>query len=102
MNVPISFHVLNKIKREAKAIKSKYPTKSHAQRLDIASNTIIGVSTFYEVHLLHEKYLSLNCSVDDGLVLCEFCRFTFVGDNNEDQKEHMRRHELFEKAKDDP
>lgn len=87
------------LKKSAKRAKATLPELSHAQRLNHLAGEMFKARHFHELKQWLDRSLAMHyVAKDNGVVHCNFCRYSFVPDMPEDTKLHVRRHQNYEEA----
>jgi hypothetical protein len=94
----ISLFTLEKIKKEAKMLKSQFPELSYGQRLNIASQKILNVRGYHEAVVLCKKHVDSFVNQVGEFAECSYCNLSFIAKEKEDIKIHEARHLEYEKA----
>ena len=95
----ISLLNIERIKREAKKLKTQFPDLPHGQRLDKASLKFLKVRDYHEAKKLAEKQVNSFVHHSGGTAKCSYCQLLFVATEKNDLKEHEIRHLEYEKVK---
>lgn len=94
----VSFFDIQRVKREAKKLRSLTPLLNHSSALSEAAKALFGVRSFHELNKLREHTINRHLVGDGQLVTCTFCGLNFCPDIAEDRKTHRERHDAYEEA----
>ncbi|WP_025139587.1 hypothetical protein [Achromobacter sp. DH1f] len=96
--IEITWAVLARLKKAAKAAKTTYPHLSHTQRMDALAASEFGVRHFYELQQRYEAVVDACVDKRGPVHRCRLCGLEFDGGEAQDQQLHRAQHQRYEEV----